>query len=128
MILHLDWLIDLSLLFLRLMVGLIFIDSGYSDLRDTAARSKSIGMPREFVLFLAVAELLGGFAVIIGVLQQPACLGLILVMLGAVSKKIFVWKTGFWGKNGPGWYYELVIMSMLLVVLSTDGGRYVLLR
>jgi len=26
---------------------------------------------------------------------------LILIMLGAIQKKIFVWKTGFWGKGDP---------------------------
>jgi len=33
---------DLSLLLLRLMVGLVFITSGYSHLKDPEARSKSI--------------------------------------------------------------------------------------
>jgi len=46
--------------------------------------------------------------------------------LRALQKKIFVWKTGFWGKNGLASYYELTIISMLLVILCTNGGRYVL--
>jgi putative oxidoreductase len=49
-------------------------------------------------------------------------------MLGAVQKKLFVWKTGFWGKDGLGWSYELMLISMLLVILLTDGGKLVLLR
>ena len=67
-------------------------------------------------------------ALIIGVLQQLAAIGLILIMLGAVGKKIFVWKTGFWGDSGLGWYYELTLISILLVVVFTDGGRFVLMR
>jgi putative oxidoreductase len=47
-------------------------------------------------------------------------------MLGAVQKKIFVWKTGFWGKDGLGWNYELILISMLLVILCTNGGRFVI--
>jgi putative oxidoreductase len=116
---------DFALVFLRIMVGLIFIDSGYNDIRNPGARGQSIGLPKGVTIFLALAELLGGTAVIIGFLSQLAAIGLIVIMLGALQKKIFVWKTGFWGKAGPGWYYELTISSMLLVVLCTNGGRFV---
>ncbi|MGP6190582.1 MAG: DoxX family protein [Vulcanimicrobiaceae bacterium] len=119
---------DFGLLFLRVMVGLVFADSGYDDLKDPAARSKSIEMPKSFTVFLGTAELLGGVALILGLLTQLAALGLILVMLGALQKKIFVWKTGFWGKDGLGWNYELIIVSMLLVVLSSDGGGFTVSR
>jgi putative oxidoreductase len=49
-------------------------------------------------------------------------------MLGALQKKIFSWKIGFWGKTSLGWYSELTLVSMLLVILLTDGGRFVLTR
>jgi putative oxidoreductase len=107
------------------MVGLVFIDSGYNDLKNPAARSTNLGLPKGFLVFLGVAELLGGTAVIIGFLTQLASIGLILIMLGALQKKIFIWKTGFWGKDGLGWNYELMIVSMLLVILCTNGGRFV---
>jgi hypothetical protein len=61
-------------------------------------------------------------------LQQLAAAGLILIMLGALQKKIFSWKIGFWGKTSLGWYSELTLVSMLLVILLTDGGRFVLTR
>lgn len=125
---HLAPFTDYGLLFLRVMAGATFMDSGYEDLRDPDARGKSIGMSKAFTIFLAVAELAGGAALIVGVLQQPAAIGLILVMLGAIQKKIFAWKTGFWGKDGLGWSYELTLISMLLVVLFTDGGRFVLVQ
>jgi putative oxidoreductase len=124
---HLAPFADYALLFLRIMAGAIYVDSGYNDLRDRDARSKSIGMPKGFTIFLAVAELAGGVALILGVLQQLAAIGLVLVMLGAIQKKMFVWETGFWGKDGLGWSYDLTLISMLLVILSTDGGRFVLL-
>jgi putative oxidoreductase len=125
---HLDGFTDYGLLFLRLTIGLIFADSGYEDLRNPEARGKSIGASKGFTLFLAFAELAGGAAVILGIFQQLAAIGLILIMLGAIQKKLFVWKTGFWGSAGPGWYYELTLISALLVILFTDGGRLVLVR
>ena len=91
-------LTDYGLLFLRIMAGAIYIDSGYNDLKDPDARSKSIGTPKGFTIFLAVAELAGGVGLILGVLQQLAAIGLILIMLGAIQKKIAVWKTGFGGR------------------------------
>ena len=123
---QLEHFTDFAIVFLRLMVGLVFVDSGYNDLKSTDVRSRNLGLPGGFTLFLGAAELLGGVAVIIGLLTQLASIGLILIMLGALQKKIFVWKTGFWGKDGFGWNYELILISMLLVILCTNGGRFVL--
>ena len=117
---------DLALLLMRLMVGLVFVTSGWKHASDPVARSKSIGMSPAFTRFLGVAELAGGAGVALGVLTQLAALGLILVMFGAIQKKIFVWNTGFWGKNGDGWHYDLLFVVMCLVIATTGGGRYVL--
>lgn len=119
---------DLGLLLLRLMVALIFLTSGWSHLTRAEERSKSIGMSKGFTLFLGAAELSGGLGVALGVLTQLAATGLILVMLGAIEKKIFVWHTGFWGKNTYGWHYDLMLVVMNLVILFTDGGQWVLFK
>ena len=50
-------------------------------------------------MFLAVAELAGGAGIILGSCSSSRRSGCILIMLGALQKKIFVWKTGFWGKD-----------------------------
>ena len=96
--------IDLSILLLRLMVGLVFVTSGYTHLKDPAARAKSIEMPVGFTIFLGIAEVAGGLGVAFGVLTQLAAFGLTLIMLGAIQKKIFVWHTGFWGEKSSGWH------------------------
>ncbi|MGB9067626.1 MAG: hypothetical protein WCC21_03565 [Candidatus Acidiferrales bacterium] len=65
---------DVALLLLRLMVGIVFLTSGYKHLNDPKTRSK-----------------------------DPA-IGLILLMLGAIQKKKFAWHSGFWGNSGTnGW-------------------------
>ena len=124
----LEHLTDWALLFLRIMAGATYVDSGLNDLKDLDARSKSIGMSRNFTTFLAVAEIAGGAGLILGVLQQLAAIGLIIIMLGAIQRKIFSWKVSFWGNGGLGWSYDLTFISMLLVILFTDGGRFVLVR
>jgi len=119
---------DLGILLLRLMVGLIFVTSGYSHVKNPAERAKSIEMSKGFTLFLGIAELAGGLGIAAGVLTQLAAFGLILIMLGAIQKKIFAWHTGFWGEKSSGWHYDLMIVLMNLVIAFTNGGRYVLTK
>ena len=118
---------DGALLLLRLMIAAVFFSSGWSHAKDPAGRSKSIGMSQGFALFLGLAEIAGSLGVAFGVLTQVAAAGLILVMLGAIQKKVFVWHTGFWGNDGYGWHYDLIFVVMNLVVIATGGGRWVLL-
>ena len=117
---------DLSLLLLRLMVAAVFVTSGWTDIKDPRERAKSMGMTPAFTIFLGVAEVAGGLGVAFGVLTQLAAIGLILIMLGAIHKKIFVWHTGFWGEKASGWHYDLMLALMNVVIACTDGGKYVL--
>jgi putative oxidoreductase len=118
---------DFALLILRLMVGIVFITSGYKHLKDPEARSKDIGMSKNFTVVLGAAELAGGLGVISGLFAQLAAIGLILVMLGAIQKKIFAWHTGFWGKSGTnGWSYDTMLVVMNLVIVTTGGGNLTL--
>jgi putative oxidoreductase len=123
------WFTDVALFLLRLMVGVVFITSGYGHLKDPDARSKSIGMSKSFTIFFGAAELAGGLGVVSGVFAQLASVGLILVMVGAIGKKIFVWHTGFWGNDGTnGWSYETMMIVMSLVIVATGGGELSLAR
>ena len=119
---------DLGILLLRLMVGLVFVTSGYSHLNDPEARAKSIGMSKGLTIFVGIAEVAGSLGVAAGVLTQLAAIGLILIMLGAIYKKIFSWHTGFWGEKASGWHYDLIFILVNLVILFTNGGSYVLMR
>jgi putative oxidoreductase len=92
---------DIALLLLRLMVGIVFITSGYKHLKDPATRSKDIGMSKSFTIFLGAAELAGGLGVISGVLAQLAAIGLILVMLRAIQKKILLGTPASGANRGP---------------------------
>lgn len=115
---------DVALLLLRVMVGIVFITSGWNHLKEPGARSKDIGMSKGFTIFLGAAEVAGGLGVVFGVLTQIAASGLILLMLGAIQKKIFVWRTGFWGKSGTnGWSYDTMLVVMNLVIVTTGGGN-----
>jgi putative oxidoreductase len=85
-------------------------------------------MPKPFTIFLGVAEVAGGLGVAFGVLTQLAAFGLVVIMFGAIQKKIFAWHTGFWGVKASGWHYDLIFILMNLVIAFTNGGAYVLMR
>ncbi|HVH66890.1 MAG TPA: DoxX family protein [Gemmatimonadales bacterium] len=118
---------DAGLLLLRLMVAAVFLDSGWNHLRNPVERSKSIGASTGFTVFLGSAEVAGSIGVALGVLTQLAAIGLILIMLGAIQRKIVVWKIGFWGGHAYGWHYDLMLAVMNLVIVTTGGGKLVLL-
>jgi putative oxidoreductase len=93
-----------GILVLRPVIALIFFSSGWADVRDREGRSKGIGMSEEFTVFLGVAEIAVSLSVAVGILPQGAAMGLMLIMMGAIGKQMFVWRTGFWGKAGYEWH------------------------
>jgi len=115
---------DWSLLLLRLVVALVFGTSGFSHLKQPKERAASIGMSVPVIVVLGAAEVAGAIGVATGFMAQWAAIGLILLMLGAIYKKIAEWKTGFWGEKSMGWHYEVLLIAMLLVILTTGGGKY----
>jgi putative oxidoreductase len=85
-------------------------------------------MSKPFTIFLGIDEVAGGLGVAFGVLTQLAAFGLILIMFGAIEKKMFAWHTGFWGEKASGWHYDLMFVLMNLVIAFTNGGAYVLMK
>ncbi|MFW6206226.1 MAG: DoxX family protein [Gemmatimonadota bacterium] len=115
-------LTDVTLLLLRLMIAAVFATSGWSHMADPEGRAESIGMSPSFTRVLGIAEVLGALSVAVGLFAQIGAIVLVGVMLGAIQKKVFVWKTGFWGDQGQGWYYDLLYLTCSLVILTTGGG------
>lgn len=118
---------DLSLLFLRVMLALVFGTSGYSHLTKPKERAKSIEMSVPFTVFLGAAELAGSIALVAGIMAQWAAIGLILIMLGAIYMKAVKWHTGFWGEKSMGWHYEVLMIAMNLVIVTIGPGRLVVI-
>ena len=115
---------DWSLLLLRLVLALVFGTSGFNHLRHPKERAASIGMSVPFTVFLGAAECAGAMGLAVGIMAQWAALGLILLMLGAIYKKIVEWKTGFWGEKSMGWHYEVLLITMNLVIVTMGPGKY----
>ena len=119
-------LTDLALLLLRLLLAALFGSSGWSHVTKSEERAKSIGMSPAATRVLGAVEVAGAAALALGIFAQVAALVLAAVMLGAIRKKAFVWKTGFWGDEGQGWFYELLSLVCTLVIATTGGGSIAL--
>ena len=115
-----------ALLFLRVVVAIIFVDSGRRHLQDPAGRAAGLGLPVWFVWILGIAEVAGGVLFAAGVWVTIVGLLLAAVMFGAIFFKLFVWKTSFYGTHGDGWYYDLLILASTGVVLTSGPGALAL--
>ena len=114
---------DLALFLLRVWIALLFGWSGWSHLTEPRERGKSIGMSPAATAVLGAVELVGAALLVVGLWIQIAAGLLVAVMLGAIGKKAFVWKIGFWGKeSSQGWYYDALYLICNLVFLATGGG------
>ena len=85
------------------MIAVVFVTSGWSHVTKADERAKSIGQSEGFTTLLGIAEFVGDLGIAIGIWPQLAAAGLILIMLGAIGDKLFVWHTGFWGEKASGW-------------------------
>src|SRR5258708_33498091 len=102
-------LTDLGFLLMRLMVGAVFITSGWSDLTNPDARSKSIGMSKGFTIFLGASEVLGSLGVMAGGRPQWAGVGGRLVRGGAPPQKKILWGAGGVGGKTNRWHPALIL-------------------
>jgi putative oxidoreductase len=125
-----------SLFFTRVTLGAIFCAHGAQKvfgwfgghgLKGTIGYfQQALHVPPALTVLAALIECLGGLAVLVGFLSRPAALGLIVVMLVAISK--VHWPNGFFinwalepGK-GHGIEMNLALVGMALAVLAGGAG------
>ena len=109
---------DVSILLLRIAIGAIFIAHGYM---------KWSGFEPTLTVMhiLAIAEPLGGVAMIIGGLTRWAGLGLSIIMLGAIQTKFS--GSGFAGfASGDKWEFDLLILAACIMVMTVGAGKWAL--
>lgn len=117
--------IDAGLLILRLVVGALFIAHGAQKIfvfgfPGVASGFAHMGVPMAGVTapFIALLELLGGVALVIGLLTRLAALGLFFDMLGAIG---FVHvKNGFFMPNG--YEFALTLAAVTFALVLTGAG------
>jgi putative oxidoreductase len=119
---------QLALLALRALTGLVFVWSGFGHARDPEGSSKDLGLSKPIALLIGVVELLAGLGIAGGLLTRLSAVGLMIIMLGAMHRKAFVWHSGFWGKGSQGWHYDLLLFLICLLVYAMNGSIWTIDR
>ena len=122
----------------RLALGVVFVAHGSQKvfgwvggpgLKATIQMFQQyMKVPPAATVTAALIELLGGLAMLLGVLARPAALGLIVVMLVAIVKVhgrhgFFINFSGTPGK-GHGFEFNFVLIAMALSILLGGAGAF----
>ncbi len=127
MIFDTAFLAGFALLLLRIIIAIVFFSSGKSHVQKPKERGESIGMSPTATTILGIAEIVGAIFIAFGIFTQIGALLILGAMLGAMYKKIFVWKTGFYEDKGYGWHYDLLLFLGTFVIFTTHGGSLILI-
>lgn len=122
--------VDIGLTLLRLAIGAIFLVHGWPKVTSSKAMTAAMGKPQMagFFTFIGVAEVLGGLGMITGTLTQLAAVGLSIIMLGAITLKNTMMKTGFSAHDKVGWEFDLILLAGCSALFFTGPGAFALDR
>ena len=89
--------------------------------------TQTAGLPWIIAFLIIMGESLGSLGLIVGFFTRLSALGLILIMVGAITTVHI--PNGFFmnwvGKNaGEGFEYHLLVIGMSIPLLISGGGKY----
>lgn len=115
--------VDISLLIVRVIVGVIFAAHGAQKLfgafggmglSETVSKMGPLGYP------VTIGEFFGGLGIIFGFLTRFSAASNIVIMIGAIA--MVHGKNGFFMSNG-GFEYNLALIGLLAPILIAGPGR-----
>ena len=113
-------IIEYGLLPIRIMAGVTFVAHGLPKLFGVSQGYgffQSLNLPPELFVPIALLEVIGGLAILLGILTRIASALLIIEMLGAIlAVKL---SKGFIG----GYEFELLLISIRLSLVIMGPGR-----
>lgn len=112
----------LSLTLVRLVIGALFIAHGLAKwgLWQAAPSDQMPAMMLYIMRALSIIEPVAGVLMILGAFVPVVGLVFVVIMLGAIPTKIFVFEAVFTG----GWSYDLLILVSSLALASHGGGLW----
>jgi putative oxidoreductase len=119
---------DFGLLLLRLALGITFVAHGwakFSSMEDTVAFFGMLGMASIFAYLVAIVEVVGGVALILGLHTDIAALALAAVMVVAL---VYVKMIKFNAPFLTGYELDFVLLAGLLTIVFCGAGKPLLKR
>lgn len=105
---------------IRILVGAVLIAHGlpkFYDMRGTQGFFGNLGLPGELAIAIAILEVIGGLAIIIGILTRITA-GLVVLEMIGITLHVKISK-GFVG----GYELDLLIMAICVTLFVTGPGR-----
>ena len=112
---------DVVFLGLRLTMGVIFIIHGYGKFGNDGFVGwiSSMGIPGELAIIIALAEVIPGILLIIGVLNRISASVISIIMVGA----IFHVKGAQSITGDKGIEFDLILLAVALVIIIVGPGK-----
>ena len=122
--------LDAVLLLIRLVTGFAFMHHGWGKIQHPMNwMGEGSSYPGIFQALSAVAEFIGGSALVLGFLTRIAAFGIVCNMLVALHVHIFVKGDPFVNvKGGSSYELALVFLVIAILFLIMGPGRYSLDR
>jgi len=100
---------------------------GYGFTGTHTWMTKTLGFPAPLAAVAITAELLAPFALLLGAGGRIAALGIVGIMLGAISTHVpngfFMNWFGSLAAGQEGFEYHLLVLALCAVVITTGSGR-----
>ncbi len=115
---------EVSTLILRVILGITFFVHGYvkfsGGIENTVDWFAYIGLPGSLAYVVAIIELVGGLALIIGLGSKVVSGLLAVIMIGAILKGKLA--AGYLGDGtGAGWEFDLALLAMAVAIAMTGS-------
>jgi putative oxidoreductase len=116
--------VDISLLILRVIVGIIFAAHGAQKLFGVfggMGLTETVKLMGPLGYLVTIGEFFGGLGLVVGFLTRFSAASLIVIMLGAIA--LVHGKNGFFLDKG-GFEYNLALIGLLAPILLCGPGAY----
>ncbi|WP_126424970.1 DoxX family protein [Brevibacillus marinus] len=112
---------------IRVVLGIIFFAHGFdkvsNGLANIAGWFASIGLPGVLAYLVAIIELVGGLALIIGLGTRYVAVLTAIIMVGAIGKvKLANGLLG--GSQGAGFELDLALLAMSVYLILHDRSAF----
>jgi len=122
-------LVDVSLLLVRIVVGVIFAAHGAQKLFGAfggmgltkTVEMMTANMGSALPYLVVIGEFFGGIGLIFGFLARFSAASLIVIMVGAIA--MVHGKNGFFSSDG-GFEYNLALLGLLFPILLCGPGAF----